>query len=316
MYDDTPAQVFDYHHSMLADELRTRRFLDAVLRTVRAGDVVLDLGCGTGLLALFACLGGARKVYAVEQGPVAHLVGPIAARNGYGDRIEILPGWSTEVVLAERVDVIVSETIGNLAFDEGIIGWVADARNRLLRRGGRVIPARLELVTALVESWDDWTDVDRWSHPLHGFDVSPLAELAANNPLGVGLAPAAVVSEPQPVVSFDLAMAEEVDFDVRLRLVGRRAATVHGLGCWFSAELTPGVKLSNGPPNPVPSWDQGLLPLPDPLTLEAGEAVHVQIRCGANGGEWGWRAGSGPADVDEAPWQSTGNGRLEPRRGA
>lgn len=314
MYDDTPAQVFDYHHSMLADELRTGRFVDAILGTVRAGDVVLDIGCGTGLLSLFACLAGARRVYAVEQGPVGHLAAPIAARNGYGDRIEVIPEWSTGAVLPERVDVIVSETIGNMAFDEGIVGWIADARHRLLRSGGRVVPAKLEMVTALVESWDDYADVDRWSRPLHGFDMSPLGELAANNPLGVSLAPGAIVSEPQLVASIDLAEAEGVDFDVRLRLVGRRPATVHGLGCWFTAELAPGVHVSNRPPNPAPSWDQMLLPLPSPLTLEAGGAVDVQIRCRANGGEWGWRAGSGPADLDEALWQSTSRGRLEPRR--
>jgi hypothetical protein len=67
MYDYTPVDNLTFHHSMLVDEVRTGRFLQALLHTVQPGDVVLDIVSGTGILALFACLARARRVYAVEQ---------------------------------------------------------------------------------------------------------------------------------------------------------------------------------------------------------------------------------------------------------
>ena len=97
MFDDTASIALDFHHSMLSDGNRTNAFLNAILRTVSAGDVVVDIGCGTGVLSLFACLAGARKVFAIEQGPVLDVAREIAEANGYADRIEFLAGWSTEV---------------------------------------------------------------------------------------------------------------------------------------------------------------------------------------------------------------------------
>ena len=73
MYDDTTLQIIEYHLSMLIDEVRTTSFLRAILGAVKPGDVVLDMGCGTGVLSYFACIAGARRVYAVEQGPIIEL---------------------------------------------------------------------------------------------------------------------------------------------------------------------------------------------------------------------------------------------------
>jgi len=73
MYDKTPIHLLDYHHSMVFDHVRTDAHLRAIMHTVKPGDVVLEIGSGTGILTLFACLAGARHVYALEQGPVIEI---------------------------------------------------------------------------------------------------------------------------------------------------------------------------------------------------------------------------------------------------
>ena len=110
MYDHTVVDTLDFHHSMLLDEVRTRTFLQAILRAVKPGDVVLDIGSGTGILALFACLAGASHVYAVEEGSVIEIAEQVCRDNGFEERVTFLQDWSTNVELPERANVLVTET--------------------------------------------------------------------------------------------------------------------------------------------------------------------------------------------------------------
>ena len=163
----TPAwdtmDTLDYHQSMILDRNRVRAFQDAVDREVRPGDVVLDLGCGIGLLACLAARAGARRVYAIEEGPIAEVALQFIFENGFGDRVEMIRGLSTAVELPEPVDLVVSETIGNMGFDEGIVEWINDAHVRFLRPGGSIIPRKVETLVAAVEVPADYDFVDGWS---------------------------------------------------------------------------------------------------------------------------------------------------------
>ncbi len=144
MYDETTLQILEYHQSMLLDETRTTSFLRAIIKTVKPGDIVLDMGCGTGILSYFACMAGAKRVYAIEQGPIIELAKAICERNGFQDRVVFFNDWSTKIELPEPVDVIITETIGSLGFEEGILGWIIDAKKRFLTAGGQVIPHSIE----------------------------------------------------------------------------------------------------------------------------------------------------------------------------
>lgn len=103
----------------LIDEERTLAFKNAIEHTVRPGDIVVDAGSGTGILAMFAADAGAKKVYALEldENNTKVLQG-IFADNGYGDRIEVIQGDATTLTLPENVDVIVCEMIATALIDE------------------------------------------------------------------------------------------------------------------------------------------------------------------------------------------------------
>ncbi len=102
----------------LIDEERTLAFQKSIAQTVSPGDVVVDMGSGTGVLAMFAAQAGAKKVYAVEFDPNnIKFLRNVFALNGY-NQIEILEGDIRDIKLPEQVDVIIGEMIATALVEE------------------------------------------------------------------------------------------------------------------------------------------------------------------------------------------------------
>ena len=222
--------------------------------------------------------------------------------DGFDDRIDFIHADSTEVELPERADVVVSETIGNIGFDEGWMAWMADARRRLAKPGARFIPSVIEVHAAPVHVPRDIDMVQRWSQPLLDLDFRPLQRLAANNIMWADFNPVAVVAEPQMVMR---AMpGDSGPLRGEAVFTAQRAGTVHGIGTWFRAHLTDDLTISNAPPNPVPSWEQGLLPLMDPIDVEIGTSIDVSVGVEDDGATWTWGA--------DGQRMTTTSGRLVP----
>src|SRR5262245_21079921 len=134
------------HARMLHDDRRTGDYLAALAAAVRPGDVVLDIGTGSGVLAVAAARAGARRVYAVEATDIADVAERVFRDNGVADRVTLVRGWSRQIELPEPADVLVSEIIGNEPFEEEILETTLDARRRLLKPAARLIPHTLTLL--------------------------------------------------------------------------------------------------------------------------------------------------------------------------
>jgi predicted RNA methylase len=300
MYDKTPLQTLDFHRSMLADEERCLGYMRAIFKTVHPGDVVLDIGSGTGILGLFACLAGARHVYALEQDAVIEVARQICRHNGFEERVTFVKDWSTNVELPERVDVVITETIGNIGFEEGILGWVIDARDRLLVPGGRIVPQAVELVAVPVEHPAAYRPVDVWLGDFFSFDFSAARAVAANNLHWIDLSPESFLSEPMRLARVDLAEVPGTDVSGSASYEVTREGALHGIGGWFASELAPGIRLSNAPPNQTPSWMHGFLPLVQPLPVAPGDRLRVEIEADANSAQWAWRVSMDGYTVHES----------------
>ena len=141
---------FEVHRTMICDRVRTEAFRRAIDSVVRPGDIVLDVGAGSGILSVFAARAGAARVYAVERTTVAVLAQELAAANGVAEIVQVIHGDVLDVELPERVDVIVSEWLGGFGIDEGMLAPVIAARDRWLKPGGVMIPRSVTAWAALV----------------------------------------------------------------------------------------------------------------------------------------------------------------------
>lgn len=133
------------HVAMLNDRARVAGFLVGIREVVRPGDVVLDLGTGIGVFAIAAAQAGARHVYAVEAGAIGRLARANFAANGLADRITLIQGWSSQVRLPERADVLISEMVGNEPTHDYMLEVMRDARARLLKPDARMVPGRVRI---------------------------------------------------------------------------------------------------------------------------------------------------------------------------
>ena len=105
------------------------------------GKVVLDMGSGTGVLAMWAAMAGASKVYAVEATPMARKARKLVEANGLADIVEVIEAKIEEVELPGQVDIIVSEWMGYALLRESMLDSVIWARDKWLRAGGSLYPS-------------------------------------------------------------------------------------------------------------------------------------------------------------------------------
>ena len=160
---------FEVHRTMICDRVRTEAFRRAIDSVVRPGDIVLDVGAGSGILSVFAARAGAARVYAVERTSAAVLAQELAAANGVAEIVQVIHGDVMDVEPPERVDVIVSEWLGGFGIDEGMLVPVIVARDRWLKPGGVMIP---RLVTA-------------WAALVHDRYLAEMVEFLRDNPYGL-----------------------------------------------------------------------------------------------------------------------------------
>ena len=143
--------VLDYGR-MASDGVRMDAYVRAIARAVKPGDVVVDLGSGTGIFSLLAARAGASRVHAVDVNPAVWLVPELAAENKAGGRITVHHGSSMELEPPERADVIVSDMRGTSPLNGDHASAIRDARSRWLKPGGVLVPARDRLFVEVVES--------------------------------------------------------------------------------------------------------------------------------------------------------------------
>jgi precorrin-6B methylase 2 len=274
---------------MLADPLRVGAYARAIEQTVRPGDVVVDLGCGTGILSFLAAKKGAKKVYAIEVADIADVAKQVRAANKLEKTVELIAGLSYLTVLPEKADVLITETIGDFGLDEGIVGAVLDAKVRLMRPNARLIPHWIELYAAPVEVPEIYESIRVFRSDLHGVDYSAIRAYAAGLMYQERIDPRSFVAEPQRLGRTDLRNAATAELRTKVTFTADKTATIHGMCGWFRSEIAEGIELENRPGKEETSWQQVWLPLEAPRQVSAGDVLAFSLDVLENGAQWIWR---------------------------
>lgn len=298
----------DEHRQYLSDTTRIGAFRHAIDEVVKPGDVVLDLGAGTGILGLMACRAGASRVYAVDEGSIIGLAREIARANGFHDRIHHVKGLSTRVRLPERVDAIVADQIGRFGFEAGILEYFADARERLLKPGGVMVPRAIRLLVAPVECPELFAHVEFWDQTPAGQEFRPARVVAQNTGYPVRFDASQLLGPPTAAISVDLSAASPAVLEGQLVLPTARHGTLHGLGGWFEAQLSPGAILTNSPVAARAIHRmQVFLPIARPVGVAPGDEIRVSLRIRPADVVLGWTVEVQPSIAGE---RASGDGQA------
>jgi hypothetical protein len=269
----------EYHRTLIADAKRNDAFRRALAAVIKPGKTtVADIGAGTGLIGLIAAKLGAREVFLYEAAEVAGVAAKVLKANR-ARNCHLMPCHSTEMQDPPKVDVVVSETLGNYPFEEHIIETLNDARRRFLNPGGTIIPGGLTQFVAPVVSDRIHRELTVWD--ACGFDLDVAKVMSLNNIYVRTLKPKDLLKGGESAAAWDT-----IDFaaqnrtsrkgEARWRL--QSAAPIYGFATWWRAELGEGIALSTAPQAPRTHWEQLYFPLLAPLDLKAGETVTIELR--------------------------------------
>jgi tetratricopeptide (TPR) repeat protein len=277
-------RAIGWHFPMLNDARRNAVYRKAIERHVKPGMLVLEIGCGAGLLSMLAARAGAQVVTFEVMPDLAAVAREIVAANGLAERIAVVEKFSflgqVGVDLPRPADLLVTEIFDAALLGEEVLRSVRHAREALLQPDARVVPGGARLYAQLVESerLGQRMRVDE----VEGFDMSIFNRFAPRRMLveDMRIVPHRTLSEPIELFRFD--------FDGRIELAGQAHQTVEitadgqaaGFMIWFELEMDGlgkgGPSYGSAPSDGSSHWSQRLQLLERLRPVRAGESLRVE----------------------------------------
>ena len=273
-------QVPAWHAAMLNDSRRNDAFDRAIRRAVRPAAHVLDIGSGSGLLAMMAARAGAARVTACETiGALSEKASQIIKNNKLDHIVKVLHKHSSALAvgpdLDRPADLLVAEIVDCGLLSEGVLETIADARSRLLLPGGAIIPRSAVIYAMPVESIE--LNAEQRVATAAGFDLTPINDILPRTcwQLDINHYAWRALAVPTELFRFDFATVTPAA-DVRsVRLTPIADGTAHAVAAWFRLELDDEISIASGPYDPPTHWRQAIFPLAAPVALNQNEPVRL-----------------------------------------
>ena len=265
---------FGIHEDMLKDRVRTLAYKNAIFTnpTLFRDKIVLDVGCGTGILSMFAIRAGAKHVYAVEKSGIVESAREIIKVNGFQNDITIIQGKMEEIELPEQVDVIISEWMGYCLLYESMLPSVLYARDRFMKSTGTMFPNSAKLFIAGIED-SEYREkkIGFWDN-VYGFSFEPIKKWALLEPLVENCPSERIITSEFQIIELNLNTCKIEDLSIKSKftLLPNEMETMHALVCWFDVEFKgpdSTLLLSTSPFKKSTHWSQTIFYLETPVKL-------------------------------------------------
>merc|ERR1711936_899766 len=272
---------FGIHEEMLKDEVRTLTYRNSMMNNPHLfkDKIVLDIGCGTGILSMFAKKAGAKHVYGIDMSSIIDHAKTIVKDNGFENDITLIKGKVEEVELpVDKVDIIISEWMGYCLLYESMLDTVLFARDKWLKPEGLMFPDKASLYMTAIEDRDYKDDKINWWDSVYGFNMSAIKDVALSEPLVDVVDKNQVVTDSCMMKEIDLktVKVEDLNFDVPFEIRVRRNDYLHAFVVFFTVDFSACHKrtgFSTGPEARYTHWKQTVFYLKDTLTVKCGEEV-------------------------------------------
>ncbi|KAJ1488186.1 protein arginine N-methyltransferase [Baffinella frigidus] len=282
---------FGIHEEMLKDQQRTKGYRNAIMNNPHCfrDKIVMDVGCGTGILSMFAVKAGAKHVYGIECSGIIHTARQIIADNGLSDKITLIHGKCEEIDLpVDTVDIIISEWMGYALLYESMLDTVLYARDKwLVKVGGIIMPDVATLYMVGIEDAQYKDEKIHFWDDVYGFDMSCIKKIAIAEPLVDTVNPEQICTKPTTVMTVNIMTVkkEDLTFEAKWELIATRNDYLTALVLYFDVGFTQIHKplwISTGPRAPYTHWRQTVMYLHDQLSVSKDEAVTGNMTCKPN----------------------------------
>uniref|UniRef100_A0A667W826 Protein arginine N-methyltransferase 3 n=1 Tax=Myripristis murdjan TaxID=586833 RepID=A0A667W826_9TELE len=274
---------YGIHEEMLKDKVRTESYRDFMYRNpeVFKDKVVLDVGCGTGILSMFAAKAGAKKVIGVDQSEIIYQAMDIVRSNQLEDRITLIKGRIEDINLpVEKVDIIISEWMGYFLLFESMLDSVLYARDLYLADGGSVYPDLCNISLAAIGDAQKHHDRIAFWDDVYGFNMACMKKAVVPEAVVEVVKADTLISEPTTITAIhcNTVRLSELDFasDFSLKITHTTNCTVvaHTDKVLHFARQ---VMFSTGPQATTTHWKQTVFLLESPVPVQEGEELQGKI---------------------------------------